>query len=60
MTLHEEMLINELKQKIDTQTSKKETRASVVGRSVVGGFLAGPVGAVIGALSAIDQNNRKK
>ena len=33
--------------------------ASVVGRAVVGSVIAGPVGAVVGALSAVDENNRK-
>lgn len=34
--------------------------ASVVGRAIVGGVVAGPVGAVVGALSAVDKNNRSK
>ena len=33
--------------------------ASVVGRAVVGGVVAGPAGAVVGALSAVDKNNKK-
>lgn len=33
--------------------------ASVVGRAVVGGIVAGPVGAVVGALSAVDKNKNK-
>lgn len=32
--------------------------ASVVGRAVAGGIIAGPAGAVVGALSAVDKNNR--
>ena len=34
--------------------------ASVVGRAVVGGIIAGPTGAVVGALSAVDKNNKNK
>ena len=33
-------------------------KASVIGRALVGGAIAGPVGAIVGALSAVDQNNR--
>ena len=45
------------------QPEKKEQNdkdASVVGRAVVGGVIAGGAGAVVGALSAIDENNRKR
>lgn len=38
----------------------KGKSASVVGRAVLGGALAGPVGAMIGALSAAAHNNRKR
>lgn len=41
-----------------SKTNKKD--ASVVGRAVVGGVVAGPAGAVVGALSAVDKNNRNK
>ena len=34
--------------------------ASVVGRPVVGGIIAGPVGAAVGALSAADNNNKNR
>ena len=34
--------------------------ASVIGRAAVGGVVAGPAGAVVGALSAVDKNNRNK
>lgn len=34
--------------------------ASVIGRAVAGGIVAGPAGAVVGALSAVDKNNKKK
>lgn len=42
--------------------SKKQNdkEASVVGRAVVGGVIAGGAGAVVGALSAVDENNRKR
>lgn len=39
---------------------KEEKKASVVGRAVVGGIIAGETGAVVGALSAVDKNNKKK
>jgi len=34
-------------------------KASVVGRAIAGAAVAGPVGAIVGALSAVDKNNRK-
>lgn len=34
--------------------------ASVIGRGVAGGLVAGPVGAVVGALSAVDKNNKNR
>lgn len=39
---------------------KKEKDASVIGRAVAGAVIAGPTGAVVGALSAVDKNNKKK
>jgi hypothetical protein len=33
---------------------------SVIGSAVVGGIIAGPAGAVVGALHAVDKNNKKK
>ena len=42
------------------ETKKDDKDASVVGRAVVGGVIAGGAGAVVGALSAIDKNNRKR
>ena len=41
-------------------TGKGTKDASVIGRAVAGGVIAGPVGAVVGAISAVDANNRKK
>ena len=41
-------------------SSSKEKDTSVVGRAVVGGIIAGPAGAVVGALSAVDKNNKSK
>ena len=35
---------------------KDEKKASVLGRAVAGGIIAGPLGAAAGALSAIDKN----
>ncbi len=41
------------------QTTKKKD-ASVIGRGVAGALIAGPAGAIVGALSAVDKNNKKK
>ena len=38
----------------------KSGDASVVGRAVVGGIIAGPTGAIVGAASAIDKNQKNK
>ena len=38
----------------------KEKDASVVGRAVIGAAIAGSTGAIVGALSAVDQNNKNK
>lgn len=43
---------------IPTGVTKKE--ASVLGRGIIGGIIAGPAGAVVGALSAIDKNKKNK
>ena len=37
---------------------KQNKGASVIGRGVVGGVVAGPAGAVVGAASAVDKNMR--
>lgn len=42
---------------LPSQTTKP---ASVTGRAIVGGILGGTPGAIIGAASAIDQNNKSK
>lgn len=42
---------------LPSQTTKP---ASVTGRAIVGGILGGAPGAIIGAASAIDKNNRSK
>ena len=41
-----------------TSDKKDAKDASVIGRAVVGGIVAGPAGAVVGALSAVDKNNK--
>lgn len=41
-------------------STQKQKDASVVGRAVAGGVIAGPAGAVVGALSAVDKNNKNK
>ena len=43
-----------------TSQSNASKDASVVGRAIVGGVIAGPTGAVVGALSAVDKNNKNK
>ena len=46
---------------VDTlSTPKEEREASVIKRAIVGGLIAGGAGAVVGALSAVDKNNRLK
>lgn len=40
--------------------SPKEKKASVLGRAALGAAIAGPAGAVVGAISAMDKNNNKK
>ena len=50
----------ELEAKYSYTPTPKNKDASVIGRAVVGGVVAGPVGAVVGALSAVDKNNRKR
>lgn len=44
----------------DPALNPKKKEASVVGRAIVGGIIAGEVGATVGALSAIDENNKNK
>lgn len=45
--------------KMNGQAVKKSSgKASVVGRAVAGGIIAGPTGAIIGAASAIDKNQK--
>ena len=39
-------------------TKPSSGKASVVKHAAVGGVIAGPVGAIVGAASAIDKNNR--
>lgn len=43
-----------------TYVAPKKKDASVLGRAAAGAFLAGPAGAIIGAISAADKNNRNK
>lgn len=52
-------IINALASSLQME-SKPEKDASVIGRAVVGGVIAGPTGAVVGALSAVDKNNKKR
>lgn len=48
-----------VKKEMGTEVSKVTRRsASTVGRGIAGAAIAGPAGAVIGAASAIDKNNR--
>lgn len=44
----------------DIGKPRKEKDASVVGRAIVGGAIAGGAGAVVGALSAVEQNNKNR
>lgn len=49
-----------LEAKCTYSPTPKNKDASVVGRAVASGIITGPVGAVVGALSAVDKNNRKR
>jgi len=49
----EKLATLEAKQKAATNKD-----ASVVGRAVAGGIIAGPAGAIVGAISAADKNNK--
>jgi hypothetical protein len=40
-------------------TTQKGKDASVIGRAAAGAVIAGPAGAVVGAISAADKNSRK-
>lgn len=42
------------------QANAGQKEASVIGRAAAGAVIAGPAGAVVGALSAVDKNNRNK
>lgn len=44
----------------NSQSTSKSKDASVVGRAVAGQIIAGPAGAVVGALSAVDKNNKNR
>lgn len=43
-----------------SSNTSKEKDASVIGRAVAGQIIAGPAGAVVGALSAVDKNNKNR
>ena len=51
---------NEAQRMYSKNTGEQKKDASVVGRAVAGGVVAGPVGAVVGALSAVDKNNKNR
>lgn len=45
---------------IPESDNKNNKDASVVGRAIAGQIIAGPTGAIVGALSAIDKNNKNR
>lgn len=47
------------RQTYSSSYSNGEKDASVFGRAVAGAIIAGPAGAIVGALSAVDKNNKK-
>lgn len=51
-------VVNGLHNDFSRPQPKKD--ASIIGRSVVGGILAGPAGAVVGAISALNKNMKKR
>lgn len=59
-TVEEQEMRNKLVETITKDVSETSKDASVVGRAVAGGIIAGPAGAVVGALSAVDKNNKNR
>lgn len=62
-TKDQQQLLNELEIQHKAYLSQLELQkkeASVLGRGIIGGIIAGPAGAVVGALSAIDKNKKNK
>lgn len=62
-TKDQQQLIDELEMQHKAYLSQLESQkkeASVLGRGIIGGIIAGPSGAVVGALSAIDKNRKNK
>jgi len=55
-----ELFANGARKQANEPVNNKEKDASVIGRAVVGAAIAGPTGAVVGALSAVDKNNKNK
>ena len=49
-----------LYQALTTQLHENKKDASVIKRGIAGQVIAGPAGAVVGALSAVDKNNRNQ
>lgn len=62
-TKDQQQLIDELEMQHKAHLSQLESQkkeASVLGRGIIGGIIAGPAGAVVGALSAVDKNRKNK
>lgn len=55
-----EMFANGVIKQSKEPIKSKEKEASVVGRAIVGAAIAGETGAIVGALSAVDKNNKNK
>ena len=55
-----EMFANGVIKQSKEPITSKEKDASVIGRAIVGAAIAGEAGAIVGALSAVDKNNKNK
>lgn len=54
-----EQAVNHLIYQLPSRNFDTGKNASVVGRALAGAVIAGPAGAIVGALSAVDKNNKK-
>ena len=62
-TAEQQSILDELERQHQftmNQLRPKKKEANVIGRGIIGGIVAGPAGAVVGALSAIDKNRKNK
>lgn len=60
LSVRKDMALRDLAKGMAKLQSAPKQDASVVGRAVAGGIIAGPAGAVVGAISAADKNNKNR